>query len=125
MSFYFQKPSPEVFFKIGVIKNFVNFTGKHLCWSFFLIKFHTFRPETSLRRDSNIDVFLCVKFAKFFKNTYFEKHLRKACNFIKKRLQHKCFSMKFARFLGKPILKNLCERLLCISYVLHKYVSHV
>ena len=23
--------------KIGVLKNFANFTGKHLCWSLFLI----------------------------------------------------------------------------------------
>ena len=25
----------QMFFKIGVHKNFGNFTGKHLCWSFF------------------------------------------------------------------------------------------
>ena len=28
----------QMFFKIGVLKNFVIFTGKYLCWSFFLIK---------------------------------------------------------------------------------------
>ena len=27
-----------MFFKIGILKNFVIFTGKHLCWSLFLIK---------------------------------------------------------------------------------------
>ena len=27
-----------MFFKIGVLKNFTNFTGKHLRWSLFLIK---------------------------------------------------------------------------------------
>ena len=26
-----QKQSPEVFYKKGVFKNFVNLTGKHLC----------------------------------------------------------------------------------------------
>ena len=31
------------------------------------------------------------------------------CNFVKKRLQHKCFPAKFAR---TPILKNICELLL-------------
>ena len=41
--------------KKGVLKNFANFTGKHLYWS-----------------------------------------LRQACNFIKKRLQHWCFPVKFA-----------------------------
>ena len=26
----------QMFFKIGVLENFATFTGKHLCWSFFL-----------------------------------------------------------------------------------------
>ena len=33
-----QNQPPEVFCKKGVLKNFANFTGKHLCWSLFLIK---------------------------------------------------------------------------------------
>ena len=28
----------QTLFKIGVLKNFANFTGKHLFWSLFLIK---------------------------------------------------------------------------------------
>ena len=28
----------QLFFKIGVMKNFATFTGKHLCWNLFLIK---------------------------------------------------------------------------------------
>ena len=28
----------EMFFKIAVLKKFAIFTGKHLCWSLFLIK---------------------------------------------------------------------------------------
>ena len=47
----------QMFFKIDVLKNFANFTGKHQCWSLFLV------------------------------------------NFIKKRLQHKCFPVKYANFL--------------------------
>ena len=35
----------------------------------------------------------------------------KVCNFIKKRLQHKCFSVNIANFLRTPILKNICGRL--------------
>ena len=38
----------QIFFKKGVIKNFVNFTGKNLRWSLFLIKFKSY---------SNTDVF--------------------------------------------------------------------
>ena len=34
------------------------------------------------------------------------------CNFIKKRLQHRCFPVKFAKVLRTPILENICERLL-------------
>ena len=33
-------------------------------------------------------------------------------NFVKKRLQHRCFPVKFAKLLRTPILKNICERLL-------------
>ena len=31
---------------------------------------------------------------------------------LKKRLQHRCFPVKVAKFLRIPILKNICERLL-------------
>ena len=34
------------------------------------------------------------------------------CNFIKKRLQHRCFPVKFVKFLRTAILKYICERLL-------------
>ena len=36
----------------------------------------------------------------------------KACNFFKKRPQHKRFSVNIAKFLRLHILKNICERLL-------------
>ena len=64
-----QKQPPQVFYKKGVFKTFVNFTGKNLCCSLFLIKF------------------------------------------IKKRLQHSCFPVKFEKILRTPNLKNICERL--------------
>ena len=32
-----------MFFKIGALKNFPRFIGKHLCWSLFLIKLLAFR----------------------------------------------------------------------------------
>ena len=40
----------------------------------------------------------------------------KGCKFIKKRLQHRCFPVKFKTFLRAPILKNICKRLLLNSY---------
>ena len=33
-----------------------------------------------------------------------------ACNFIKKRLQHRCFAVNIAKFLRTPNLKNICKR---------------
>ena len=33
-----EKKSSVVFYKRGILKNFIKFTGKHLCWSLFLIK---------------------------------------------------------------------------------------
>ena len=38
-----------------------------------------------------------------------------ACNVIKKRLLHRCFPVKFEKYLRSPILKNICERLLLNS----------
>ena len=58
----------QMFFKIGVLKNFAILTPKHLCWSLFLIKLHAFRPATLLKRDSNKDVFLWI--LQNFKNSY-------------------------------------------------------
>ena len=51
---------PQVSFKIAGLKNFAIFTGKHLCWSLFLIKLQAFRPPTSLKGDSNKGVFLYI-----------------------------------------------------------------
>ena len=59
------------------------------------------------------------------KSLFNETLCLQVCNFIKKRLQDRPFFMKFAKFLGTPIFKNICKRLLCISYDFHKYLSHV
>ena len=38
--------------------------------------------------------------------------LLQACNFIKKRLHHWCFPVKFVKYLRTSSLKKICERLL-------------
>ena len=58
----------QMFFKIRVLKNFANFTGKHLCWSLFLKKFLTL--FLTLLKTLQYRCFP-VKFAKKFKNTFF------------------------------------------------------
>ena len=56
---YVQKQPLDVFFKrIGALKNFLDFSGKHFCWSLFLIKLQLFKPVYLLKRDSNTSVFL-------------------------------------------------------------------
>ena len=44
--------------KKDFLKNFANFTGKHLCWSLYLIKLQAFKPATLLERDFNTGAFL-------------------------------------------------------------------
>ena len=62
-----------MFCKKGVLKNLANFTGKHLCWSLFLIKLQVFRPATLSKRDSHTVIFLWN--LQNLKNTYFEEYL--------------------------------------------------
>ena len=51
---------------------------------------------------------------------FFSKIARlQGCNFIKKKLQHRCFRVKFEKFLRTLILKNICKRLLLTT--LSKY----
>ena len=52
----------QMFFRIGVLKNFANFTRKHLCWSLFFDKRLQHR------------CFL-VKFAKFYEHLFSPEHL--------------------------------------------------
>ena len=51
-----------------VFKNFANFTGKHLCWSFFFTKLQAFRPATLLK-ETPTQVFSC-EICEIHKNTY-------------------------------------------------------
>ena len=50
----------QMFFKIGVLKNFAIFTGKHPCWSLFKITLQASKPANLLKRDSNPAVFMWI-----------------------------------------------------------------
>ena len=65
------KQPTSAFCQKGVLKNFTKFTGKYLCQSLFFNKVVRLRPET----------------------------LSEGCNFIKKRLWHKCFLVNFQKYL--------------------------
>ena len=60
----------QMFFKIGVLKNFANFTGNYLCWSLFLIKF-----LTNFIKDTATQVFSC-EIWKNFKNAFSTERLQ-------------------------------------------------
>ena len=64
--------------KEGVLKNFSNFTRKHLCWSLFLIKLQAWWSAILLQKDSNTGVFLWN--LRNSENTYFEEHLGTAAS---------------------------------------------
>ena len=49
----------------------------------------------------------------------------RVCNFIKKRIQHKYFPAKLAKFLRTPILKNICERLLSSTRLIYVSFIHI
>ena len=53
----------QMFIKIGALKYFAIFTGKHLCWSLFSIKLRAFRCFP-------------VNIAKFLRAAFFIEHLR-------------------------------------------------
>ena len=50
----------QMSFKIDVFKKFAIFTGKHLCWSLFVIKLPASKPANLLNKDSNTGVFLLI-----------------------------------------------------------------
>ena len=44
----------QIFGKVHVLQNLVIFTGKHLCWSLFLIKLSGWRSSTLSKTDFNL-----------------------------------------------------------------------
>ena len=66
-----QKQPPEGFY---VHKKFAIIIGKHLCWSLFLMTLQVLSSQI-YQKETPIQVLSCG-ICKFFKNTYFEEHLR-------------------------------------------------
>ena len=79
-----KKKPPEVSRKEAV-PNLAIFTGKHLCFSLFLIKFQAFRPICSdLQRyweETQTQVFSC-EYCEIFKKICIEEHLQRAASLI-------------------------------------------
>ena len=69
---------PEVSCTRGVLKKFVKFTGKNLCWSLFFNKVTSLSLQV-YRKQISVHVFSC-KFCEIFKDAYFVEHLRTAAS---------------------------------------------
>ena len=65
---------PKVFCKKGVLRNFANFAGKHLCQSLFFNKAAGLRPATLLKKRLWHRCFP-VNFAKFLGTPFLKEHL--------------------------------------------------
>ena len=91
----------QMFFKIGVLKNFENFTRKHLCWSLFLIKLQdcNFIKEAPHR-------FFPVKFAKSLRTHFSTEHLRWLLLKSKKFLIFSVFLYNYEAFCLKHVAYN-------------------
>ena len=50
MKLIFRSSYQRCFVKKNVLKNFVNLSEKHLCWSLFLIKLQALRPRNLFKR---------------------------------------------------------------------------
>ena len=59
----------QILFKIGVLKSFANFTGKHLCWSLFLKNLQAEGLQLHKKRLRCLQVFSC-KVCEIFKKTF-------------------------------------------------------
>ena len=77
--------------KIGVLKNFANFTGKHLCWGLFLIKLQDLQA---------------------FRTPFFEEHLQTAASVLSRGVfrtlskKSNSFPVNIAKFLRTAFLQN-------------------
>ena len=99
----------QMFFKIDVLKNFAILTGKHLCWSLFLIKLQAFRSATLLNRDSSIGIILGI-LRNFQKQLFYRTPLVPAFVLSMSVLDRWVKSLRIFRMMGKFLdLKNEIE----------------
>ena len=80
-------------------------------------------------QNSSIEKAVLKSFAKFTgKHLVLESPVKrlagfKTCNFLKKRLRHRCFPVKIAKFLRTLILMKICEQLLLLFLFLTVNIS--
>ena len=109
----------EVFSVKGVPRNFVKFTGKHLCQSLFFNKVAGLKPATLLKKRIWHRCFP-VNFEKFLRTSFFIEHLRWLLlwgtkYWLKSKIKSKqwfwgsAFTSKEFRSACTPIFRNSFE----------------
>ena len=68
-----------MFHKKAILKNFVIFTGKHLCWGLFFIKVAGPQASNFFKKGTSTEIFSC-EYREIYKTTYFEEYLRTAAS---------------------------------------------
>ena len=127
----FRIRSSQTFFKIIVLKKFVNFTEKKPVSESSLIKLLALRTPTLLKRDSKTD-FFCREICIIFKNTLllyrspaaaFAGLRFPACNFVKKETRAKMFfSVSFTKSLRTSFDRTPSDDCsLCLSENFEKF----
>ena len=71
----YRSSRPDVFCKKGVLKNFVKFTGKHLCQALFFSKVAGLRPVQLYQKETLALVFSCETCVKFLRTPFSIEHL--------------------------------------------------
>ena len=109
--------------KKGVLKNFTNFTGKHLCQSFFFNKVTVLRPAPLLKKRLWHRCFL-VNLVKFLRRL-FSQNTSGGCfcknwlmNF--KIISFHCINGHFFNYSGAR--KNYCWKKNILKFVLNDYL---
>ena len=99
-----QKQPPEVFYKKAVLKNFVLFTGKHLCWSLFFNKVAGLRRPAMLLKKKLQHRCFRVNNAKFLKTLILKSVCERLllnnsidCNFLTLILLALIFGAQFGK----------------------------
>ena len=105
----------QIFFKIGVLKNFAKFTRKQPCWSLFLITLQAWKPATLLKGDSNTGVFLWIW--RIFKKSCFYR-----IPLVALRLNRRFCLYRKCLFSPSPLpVKKIIKQDNCIPQWCHYY----
>ena len=89
-----------------------NIIKKRLQHRYFPVKFAKFLRTPFWRISANDGFYSFLLTAPVLESLLNKFAILQICKFIKKRLQHRFFPVKFAKFLRTPMLKNICNQLL-------------